>query len=145
MRMTGGNKYLCLKIQRDPELCVEGELDMRVWNGRMCTIHHYEREVTRIALNVGYVPKDWNLSVLSHATVCYIHWRLRSYRESGREWKTKKVSISRTDSGYRRCFPEVEWLGRLLTMSAFMECMRKTMCTLTARVFHVQNQDSFLL
>jgi hypothetical protein len=79
---------LCLRIQRDPELYVEGEeceLDIRVWNGRMCTIHDdEEREVRRVVFNVGYVPKDWNLSVLSHATVRYMGWRRRSYGESGR-------------------------------------------------------------
>jgi uncharacterized membrane protein len=44
----------------------------------MCTIHDDEREVTRVVFNVGYVPTDWNLSVLSHAAVCYMSWRRRS-------------------------------------------------------------------
>jgi hypothetical protein len=92
-----GNKQLCLRIQRDPELCVEGEecelLDTCVWKGRMCTIHDNERKVTRVVYNVVCVPKDWNLSVLSHATVCYVRWRRRSYRESERERERERERV----------------------------------------------------
>ena len=65
---------MCLRIQRYPELCVEGDefelLYMGVWKGRMCTIHDDEQEVTGVVLNVEYVPKDWNLNVtLPHSAV----------------------------------------------------------------------------
>jgi hypothetical protein len=100
---------LCLGFHIVPEFCVEDEeyelLEVRVWEGLMCTIHGDGREVTGVVS--GYVLEGWNWSVLlSHvasATGGVLTVQGERYRVTDREGERWSVLLSHVAVCYWWC------------------------------------------